>query len=250
MHEQSGKKWLCVELPVLEYAKARNLQAQLISKISDGDIDTNVVLMLEHPPVFTLGRRGGSKNLTVSEEFLEKAGIPVIHVERGGDITFHGPGQLIVYPIIDLRALKISVTKYVDSLEEVMIRTVGQWGIKARRNQVNRGIWVGNNKLGSIGIAIRHGISFHGLSLNVNLSLEPFGWINPCGLHGVGATSIERELSVNVRMNPVREAVKRYFKIVFGVELIITSLSELQGTANARTKASLVKKAPAGGSNI
>ncbi|MBW2601262.1 MAG: lipoyl(octanoyl) transferase LipB [Deltaproteobacteria bacterium] len=227
MHEQLGKKWLCLDLPVWEYTEARKLQAQLVSRIKDGSIDTNVVLMLEHPPVFTVGRRGGSKNLTVSEGVLRKAGIPVIHVERGGDITFHGPGQLIVYPIIDLRAVNMSVTDYVEGLEEVMIRIAGQWGIKACRNPANRGIWVANNKLGSIGIAIRHGITFHGLALNVNLSLEPFGWINPCGLKDVGATSMERELSRKVRMNRVREGVKYHFKAVFGVDLIMTRLSEL-----------------------
>jgi lipoate-protein ligase B len=213
---------------VLEYQEARTLQTRLVSAIIDGSMDDNIVLMLEHPPVFTVGRRGGLKNLTVTEDFLKHVKIPVIRVERGGDITFHGPGQLIVYPIVNLRAAKMAVTDYVENLEEVMIRTVHQWGIRARRNPVNRGIWVGNNKLGSIGIALRHGITFHGLALNVNCSLEPFGWIHPCGLQGVGATSMARELSCTVSARQVREALKRHFETVFGVTLVMGSVAVLE----------------------
>jgi lipoate-protein ligase B len=241
MHEPLDKKWLCIEFPTLEYTEARNLQTRLVSAIKNGSIETNVVLILEHPPVFTLGRRGGLNNLTVSEGLLWKAGTPVVHVERGGDITYHGPGQLIMYPIIDLRAVKMAVADYVKNLEEVMMRTAAQWGIKACRNPANRGVWVGNNKLGSIGIAIRHGICFHGLALDVNLSLEPFGWINPCGLQGVGVTSMERELSREVPMNQVREAAKRHFETVFEVALVMTRLSEIQGIEDACPKATLVE---------
>jgi len=222
------KRWLCIELPAIEYREAWNLQSNLVAARKDKIIDTDIILLLEHPPVFTLGRRGGLKNLTVSPDFLEKAGIPVIHVERGGNITFHGPGQLVVYPIIDLRLVRMRVIDYVQSLEEVMIRAAADWGIKAERNPINRGVWVDNNKLGSIGIAIRRGICFHGIAFNVNLSLKPFGWINPCGLQDIGITSMEKELSRKVSMNQVRETVKSHIEAVFGVELIMTSLKELK----------------------
>ena len=222
------RTWLCVELPAIEYRETWDLQSSLVAARRDGTIDTNIVFLLEHLPVFTLGRRGGEENLMVSGAFLEKSGISVIQVERGGDITFHGPGQLVVYPIVDLREAKLSVVDYVFGLEEIMIKTAADWGVTAERNPVNRGIWVGNNKLGSIGIAIRRGISFHGFAFNVNLSLKPFGWINPCGLQGIEMTSIEQELSRKVSMNQVREAVKRHIEAVFGVELENTSLSELQ----------------------
>jgi lipoate-protein ligase B len=225
---RQDKKWLCIELPVIGYKEAWKLQGDLVAARKDKTIDTNVILFLEHPPVFTLGRRGGLNNLTVSEDFLEKAGIPVIRVERGGDITFHGPGQLVVYPIIDLNVARLRVVDYVENLEEVMIRTALDWGIEAERNPINRGVWVGNNKLGNIGIAMRRGVCFHGISFNVNPSLEPFGWINPCGLKGVGATSMEQELSRKVSMNQVRETVKRHFEAFFGAELVMTSLSKLQ----------------------
>ncbi len=232
-----GKRWLCIEFPAIEYREAWNLQSNLVAARKDKSIDTDIILLLEHPPVFTLGRRGGFSNLTVSPAFLEKAGIPVIHVERGGNITFHGPGQLVVYPIIDLRLVRMRVVDYVQNLEEVMIRAAADWGIKAERNPINRGVWVDNNKLGSIGIAIRRGICFHGIAFNVNLSLKPFGWINPCGLQDIGITSMEKELSHKVSMNQVRETVKSHIEAVFEVELIITSLKELKIDAFVKSHA-------------
>jgi lipoate-protein ligase B len=221
------KKWLCIELPVSEYQEAWDLQHRLVTERKDRIIDKDVVLFLEHPPVFTLGRRGGLDNLTVSEGFLEKTGISVIHVERGGDITYHGPGQLVVYPIIDLIEAGLNVLDYVTALEEVMIRTAADWKVVAERNPMNRGVWVANKKLGSIGITIRRGISFHGIAFNVNVALEPFGWINPCGLKGISMTSMEHELSYQVPMHQIREAVKRHMAAVFGVKLNVAELSEL-----------------------
>jgi len=221
--------WLCVDLPTMDYKEAWDLQAKIVAARKDRIIDTDIVLFLEHPPVFTLGRRGGLNNLTVSESFLEKAGISVIQVERGGDITFHGPGQLVIYPIIDLRAARLGVADYVTALEEVMIRTAADWGIQADRNPRNRGVWVGNNKLGSIGVAIRRGVSFHGLALNVNTSLKPFSWINPCGLEDAEITSLKRELSRKVSLSQVREAARHHMEDVFGVKLVTKHLAELKG---------------------
>ena len=213
----------------MEYKDAWDLQNIIVAAIKNKVIQDNVILFLEHPPVFTLGRRGGSENLMVSQDFLGKKGVPVIQVERGGNITFHGPGQLIVYPIIDLRVARLSVEDYVEKLEEIMIRTAGDWGIMANRNPINRGVWVGNNKLGSIGIAIRRGICFHGIAFNVNVSLEPFGWINPCGLHGIGITSMEQELSREICIDHVRTALKHHMEEVLGIKLFPVSLSELYG---------------------
>jgi lipoate-protein ligase B len=229
MHDSLEKRWLCIDIPAMGYGEAWNLQGRLVAARKDKTIDTDVILFLEHPPVFTLGNRGGLNNLTVSESFLEKAGIPVIQVERGGDITFHGPGQLVVYPIIDLRGARLTVVDYIENLEQVMIRAAADWGINAVRHPMNRGVWVGNNKLGSVGIAIRRGIAFHGMALNVNLSLRPFGWINPCGLQDTRMTSMERELSRKVLMNQLRQRVKYHLKAVFEVDLVMTGLWELQG---------------------
>lgn len=227
-HDHQGKKWLCIELPVTGYREAWKLQSNLVAVIKDKIVNNNVILLLEHPPVFTIGRRGGLNNLSVSANFLEKVGIPVVQVERGGSITFHGPGQLVMYPIIDLQVAKLRVVDYVEKLEEVMIRAAADWGIKAERNPINRGVWVGNNKLGSIGIAIRRGICFHGTAFNVNISLKPFGWINPCGLENRGITSMEREISRKVSMNRVRETIKLHLKSVFGIGLVMTSLQKMK----------------------
>ena len=225
----NGKKWFCVELPVTEYQEVWDLQHRLVTARKDRIIHKDVLLFLEHPPVFTLGRRGGLDNLTVSEGFLGKAGISVIHVERGGDITYHGPGQLVVYPIVDLREAGLKVLDYVTALEELMIRTAADWNVVAERNPMNRGVWVKNKKLGSIGITVRRGVSFHGIAFNVNVALEPFGWINPCGLKGIGMTSLERELSHKLPVKEVRETLRRNFEAVFGVALVTKKLSELRG---------------------
>ena len=227
-HVDHKKQWFCIELPLVEYREVWDLQRTLVAARRDRIINTDIIVLLEHFPVFTLGRRDGRNNLAVSLDLLKKARIPLIRVERGGDITFHGPGQLVVYPIIDLRAARFGVADYVASLEEVMIRTAAQWGIVAERNPMNRGVWVSDRKLGSVGIAIRRGICFHGAALNVNLSLRPFRWIRPCGLHGIRMTSLERELSRKASMDHVRECIKRQIEAVFGIELIMTGLSKLK----------------------
>ena len=215
-----------------------DLQHRLVNARKDRIIHNNVLLFLEHPPVFTLGRRGGLDNLTVSEGFLEKAGISVIHVERGGDITYHGPGQLVVYPIVDLRQAGLKVLDYVTALEEVMIRTAANWNVVAERNPMNRGVWVKEKKLGSIGITVRKGVSFHGIAFNVNVSLEPFDWINPCGLRGIGMTSLERELSHKLPMKEVRETLRLHFETVFHVALAPKKLSELRSLVEGIQKES------------
>jgi len=227
MYCPTEKIWICIELPVFQYDNALDLQHELVDARRNEIIDSNIVLLLEHAPVFTLGRRGGIENLRVSKDFLEKLNIPIIQIERGGNITFHGPGQLVVYPIVDLKKAKLEVLEFVKGLEEVMIRTADEWGITAERNLINRGIWVGNNKLGSVGISVRRDICFHGFALNVNGSLKPFDWINPCGLEGVGVTSMEQELSKRVPMNRVRKSVKGHLEAAFGVNLVLKSLSEL-----------------------
>lgn len=217
--ERTPRTCLCVEFARMSCQDARQLQIELVEARKSGGLSKDILLLLEHPPVFTLGRRGGRQNLLVTESFLEKSGISVLHVERGGDITFHGPGQLVGYPIIDLRAAGLGVVDYVEKIEEVMIRTAAHCGVRASRNPLNRGAWVGNCKLGSIGVAVRSGITFHGFALNVNVSLEPFSWINPCGLKGISMTSLERELACAVPVEAVRNSVKQEFETVFDAKL-------------------------------
>lgn len=225
---QTDKTWLCLDLPVLDYAEAWELQGKLVAARKSALIDSDIFLLLEHLPVFTLGRRGGRENLNVSEKFLEQSGIPLFHVERGGNITYHGPGQLVGYGIVNLQAAGLSVVDYVTGLEEVMIRTAAEWGVFAERNPLNRGVWVGSRKLGSIGIAVRRGITFHGFAFNVKVSLEPFGWINPCGLKGVGVTSLTRELAREVSLTEVRRSLKGNLESIFRLKLVATELAEME----------------------
>jgi lipoate-protein ligase B len=210
---------LCVNVPEIDYRKAWKLQTRLVEARKSRRLDKDIVLLLEHPSVFTLGRRGGKENLTVSEAFIHASGISIVHVERGGNITYHGPGQLVGYPIIDLHAAGLTVTDYVDALEELMIRTAAHWGVQAVRSPMNHGVWVGARKLGSIGIAVRRGISFHGFALNVNVALDPFRWINPCGLEGIGMTSMAQELSRKLPLEEVREVVQHNIEAIFQVHL-------------------------------
>lgn len=219
----------CADLGLIDYREAWKLQTDLVDARIKNDVPSDIILFLEHLPVFTLGRRGGDENLLVSESFLEKSGISVVHVERGGNITYHGPGQLVVYSIMDLQTARISVVEFVEALEEVMLKTVALWGIKAERNPANRGIWVGDKKMGSIGIALRKGVSFHGLALNVNLDLLPFSWIQPCGLQDVQMTSMREELSREVSMNNLKEKLKENFELVFGRQLVDKNCSALKG---------------------
>jgi len=203
----------------MDYKEALDLQRSLVEAKTSEIMDRDLVLFLEHPPVFTLGRRGGREHLLVDDAILGMRGIEVFHAERGGDITYHGPGQLVVYPVVDLGRKQLKVVEFVGALEEVMIRVATDWGIKAGRNPKNRGVWIGNKKIGSIGIAIRHGVSFHGIALNVNTAMDPFSWINPCGLRGVDMTSMQQVLGREVVIEEVGSATKLHIRKIFGVEL-------------------------------
>jgi len=228
IHNSQPELCYAVDLGLKDYNEVWKLQSDIVSARVNGIIDTDIILFLEHPTVFTLGRRGGLDHLLVSEEFLKTSGIPIVHVERGGVITFHGPGQLVAYPIVNLKARSIGVVDFVEALEDVMLGAVRTWGIAAERNPANRGIWVGNNKLGSIGLAIRKGISFHGLALNVNIDLTPFSWIQPCGLQGVCMTSMKQELGGELSMDEVCAAVKKQFESVLDLNLTAANFSHLQ----------------------
>ena len=224
---QNQQTWLSIDFGRIDYQEAWELQSNLIAARKERILQKDIVLFLEHPPVFTLGRRGGRECLLVSEEFLEKSGVQVIQVERGGNITFHGPGQLVVYPIVDLQTARIKIVDFVGGLEEVMLRTAAHWGIAAERNAANRGIWVGPHKMGSIGIAVRRGISFHGLALNVQTDLTPFSWIQPCGLKDVGMTTMQQETAQKLSTQQVRTVLKAQFETVFGIKFDTREWSDL-----------------------
>ena len=232
------RTWYFVDLGLIPYPDAWDLQLRLVAARSQGRMPANALLFLEHPPVFTLGRRGGRENLLVSEAWLGQAGIAVVQIERGGNITYHGPGQLVVYPIVHLPSLGLGVVDLVERLEEVMIRTCAAWGVPSGRNRLNRGAWVGMKKIGSIGIAVRRGVSFHGLALNVNLDLKPFGWIQPCGLEGIGVTSIQAECGHPVGIADVKRVMQAHIETVFQTGLAPISTEHLFSLLGAAKMAS------------
>ncbi len=199
------------------YMESLRLQEKIVTGKIKKEIKENIILVLEHPPVYTVGKKGGRENIKVSEEFLKSKKIPIIKTNRGGSITFHGPGQLVVYPIIDFNKINFGVTDFVYHLEDIMIQTSEDFGIKTSRNKKNRGIWVDNKKMGSIGLCVKKGVSYHGLALNVCLDLEPFSWINPCGMERVSMTSLEQELRkkdhpAEIKMTKIKNRVIHHFK--------------------------------------
>jgi len=211
----------------MAYESALFLQRQIVDAKADGRFRPDIVLMLTHPPVFTLGRRGGQDHLKVTESFLRSKGIRLVQTERGGDVTYHGPGQLVMYPILNLRERRMKVVAFVARLEEVMIRILWAWGIDGRRNLPERGVWHGQKKIGSLGIAIRRSISFHGLALNVSLSLTPFGWVNPCGSADVKMCSMESVLGRTVPMDSIRHTARQVLRDLLGAGLAPLQLSDI-----------------------
>ena len=185
------------QMGINPYTPVHDLQILLIDKLHRFEHEKDVCLLLQHEPVFTLGRHAKAHHLLMSPGQLKERGIELVHIERGGEVTYHGPGQIVCYPLLNLRRLKLRVVEYVDKLEQIMLDVVDHFGIAARRDERNHGIWYGNQKLGSVGIAVRHGISYHGMALNVSPDLTPFSWINPCGLSEVSMTSMAEILSNN-----------------------------------------------------
>lgn len=194
-----------LDLPQTDYRSAHDLQSAAVTARHTGSLERDLIIMLEHTAVFTLGRRGGRNNLIVPESFLSERGIAIEHVERGGDITFHGPGQLVVYLIMDLNRARMTVTDFVTALENAMVQAAAHWHIKARGDDAYRGAWVGQRKLGSVGITVRRGVTFHGLALNVTTDLEPFTWINPCGLSNCTMTSLSKESGDHIEMHVAKQ---------------------------------------------
>jgi len=195
------------------------LQQKLVELRQREAIDDQL-LLLEHPPVITLGRGGKMENLLATPQSLASHGVRFYETTRGGDITYHGPGQVVGYPLLHLGEGNRDVRKYVWKLEEVLIRTVAAYGITAERVEGKRGIWVGENKIAAIGVRIARWVTSHGWALNVSTNLEHFRLITPCGLHGTGVTSIERETGRTVPLTEVRELLAANFAEVFERELV------------------------------
>lgn len=206
-------------LHLVTYENGMKLQQKLVELRQHEEIPDQL-LLLEHPPVITLGRGGDASNLLAPPQVLAEQRVRFFETTRGGDITYHGPGQVVGYPILHLGEGKRDVRKYVTQLEEVLIRTVAEYGITAERLEGKRGIWVGANKIAAIGVRIARWVTSHGWALNVSTNLEHFRLITPCGIRGMGVTSIEQETGRAVPLREVREILAAKFAEVFARELI------------------------------
>ena len=211
-------------LGLIGYEDGLALQQALVEQRKRGEI-ADTLLLLEHPDVITLGvkTRNDLSHVLETPEALAAKGVGLFETGRGGDVTYHGPGQLVGYPIFDLKPERCDVHRYVRDLEEVLIRAVAGFGVEARRIAGLTGIWVGVHgseaKLAAIGVRISRWVTSHGFALNVNTDLSRFGLIVPCGITDKGVTSLERLLGHPVPMAEVEDAVVRAFRLVFAVEL-------------------------------
>lgn len=206
-----------LELPLTPYSTALELQRALARMRIEGEEKDDILMLVEHPPVVTLGRKaqhGGDTSATA--EFLRARGVELFEVERGGDATFHGPGQLVGYPIVNLEGHRKDLHWYLRSLEEVLIRALGWWGLPAERVEGLTGVWTQGRKIASIGVHARGWVTWHGFALNVTTDLAYFDLIVPCGIQGVVMTSVARELGGRAPSpEEARGDVVRAFREVF-----------------------------------
>jgi lipoate-protein ligase B len=215
----------------MPYAEALELQRHIARDRISGAIPQDILLLVEHPPVVTLGRASKEQNLIASPEFLESKGVELFEVERGGDVTFHGPGQLVGYPIIDLKRHRQDLHWYLRKIEEALINTLADFGIPGERNTAYTGVWTRGKKIASIGVHARDWVTWHGFALNVTTDLSYFDLIVPCGINGVAMTSIARELGLEqVSIQDVRDRVSAKFAEAFDLTAVVTSRSLLLET--------------------
>jgi lipoyl(octanoyl) transferase len=235
-----------LHLGLIDYGTALSLQETLVELRKQQRIP-DVLLLLEHPPVITLGRNAKPSNIVASREFLAAKGVEIFEINRGGDVTFHGPGQLVAYPIFELRGFtpKLGAVDYVRKLEEVLMRTCAQYRIETQRIRGMTGVWtvagaagsevantLAERKIAAIGVHISRSVTSHGFALNVSTDLEYFKLIVPCGLSGKPVTSVERETGSRVEMEEVLPVVTRNFGSVFGSQILwLQSLDDLVASA-------------------
>lgn len=220
-------KGYCLNLETTPYEEAWNLQQQVVSYKKEGDFP-DLLILLEHPPIITLGRWGKENNLSVSKDYLKQQGISLTRCERGGDITYHGPGQLVGYPILNLKTFQLGVRAYVRQIEEVLIRTLGDFGVTGSRKEGFPGVWVKEKKIASLGIAVKRGIAFHGFALNYAHNPAHFALITPCGLDGVRMTSLQEMKGQAINPGSLRKSAAFHFGEVFDVRLESVTMEEIK----------------------
>ncbi|MCP5515419.1 MAG: lipoyl(octanoyl) transferase LipB [Spirochaetales bacterium] len=217
-----------VRLGRMDYLEALSIQESLLEKRQNNTID-NTLLIVEHFPVLTIGISGKASNIIASKDFLEKEGIKVYGTTRGGDVTYHGPGQIVGYPVIDLKNIHKGVKDFIILLQEVFIRLLkDEYNITAEREEGKyTGVWTGENKITAIGIAVKKWVTMHGFAFNINTNLDHFKWINPCGITDKGVTSLEKLTGEKQDFDMLNDLTVRYFCEVFGFNGIPAGLEEL-----------------------
>jgi len=219
------------DLRLADYGEAWDLQKELFAEVIAAKSQPGLhphpgyLLFCEHPPVFTLGKSGSENNLLVNEKRMQQEGIKLFRIERGGDITFHGPGQLVAYTVFDLAAFQVGIREYIFRLEEVVIQTLAHYRVEGERLEDATGIWLDARlpgrarKICAIGVRASHSVTMHGLAFNVNTDLRYFSYINPCGFVDKGVTSLEKELGRKAEMEEVKDLMLDRFISVFGFRL-------------------------------
>lgn len=221
MNDKNRNSVIYKHLTQIRYKEALEIQESSLEKIKQSEFRSpGYLYLLEHDPVITNGRFGKGENYVLPASQIQEMGIEVINTERGGDLTYHGPGQLVSYPIIDLRIFNLGAKAYINSLEQVIINLLSDFGICAYRKQAYPGVWTNDQKIASIGVAVKNGITMHGSALNVSTDLDPFSLIVPCGISDVVITSMEKTLGSSVNMNDVANSFLYQFAIVFNAEFI------------------------------
>ena len=215
------------QLGLIGYAEALQLQQELVGQ-RKAKLIPDSLLLLEHPPVYTLGRNASREHLLFSQEKLRTLNAQVCETDRGGDVTYHGPGQLVGYPIFDLTQHRRDVSWYMRFLEEVFIGVARDYDIQAERLADAPGVWIGNEKLVALGVHLSRWITSHGFALNVNTDLSYFNWIVPCGLPDKGVTSLAQLLGKRIPMEAVIAKVIEHFGKVFGFEMEVAEQVESQ----------------------
>jgi lipoate-protein ligase B len=214
------KEIVWLNLGLVPYQAAWDLQKLLVDQKKTDPLSPESLILLEHPPVLTLGRWGRTETVLIDHDRLRRLHIDLVRCERGGQATYHGPGQLVGYPVLKLESFRLGIREYVSSLEEVIIRTLADYDLQACRKAGYPGVWVKGEKIASLGLAVREGIAFHGFALNYGLNLDPFHWIVPCGLSGVRMTSLERARGGHIEAKGLRRRLAGHFEQVFDVRLV------------------------------
>ena len=220
-----------INIGLTDYKSAWDLQKKFFDLRVEGKT-SDVLLLNEHNHVYTIGKAGDDNHLLAGEEELRKNGAEVFHIDRGGDITYHGPGQLVGYPILDLNNYYLDIHRYLRDIEEVIIRTLAEFGIKSNRDTNFTGVWVGNEKVAAIGVKVSRWVTMHGFALNVNTDLSYFERIIPCGIFHKGVTSIEKLLGHQVPLDKVSRIIVKHFENVFGVKCIEQLAESIEDVSN------------------